>query len=55
MLLLLQSYVTYQQFPRAGAEMRPDIAGAYVDDTSADDELLLAWFTYMQRYYKGDR
>jgi hypothetical protein len=51
MLLLLQSYITYAQFPRAGGEVITP-APVLVEDT--DDELLLAWFTYMQRYYEKE-
>lgn len=51
MLLLLQSYVTYQQFPRGGGEV---ITPAPLVEDNGDDELLLAWFTYMARYYGQD-
>ncbi len=50
MLLLLQSYVTYQQFPRGGGEVTTP--AVYVDDTLLDDELLLAWFAWLARVYE---
>lgn len=50
MLLLLQSYVTYQQFPRGGGEVVAT-PGVYVDDNLLDDELLTAWFGWLARVY----
>jgi hypothetical protein len=50
MLLLLQSYITFQQFPRGGGEVITTPA-AVIDDTLIDDELLSAWFAWLARIY----
>ena len=46
MLLLLQSYVTFQQFPTQGQVIQDTIKPEYVED---DDDILLAWFTFMRQ------
>lgn len=50
MLLLLQSYVTYQQFPTQGQVVQDIIKPVYVDN--GDDELLAAWFMFMRQPYE---
>ena len=50
MLLLLQSYVTFQQFPTQGQVIQDTIKPEYVDN--GDDELLAAWFMFMRQPYE---
>jgi len=50
MLLLLQTYITYQQFPRGGGEV-VTTQPTYED---TDDEMLMVWFTYMARFYASN-
>jgi hypothetical protein len=49
MLLLLQSYVTFQQFPRGGGEIVTPIVESVDND---EDLLLIAWFIFMRQYDK---
>jgi hypothetical protein len=51
MLLLFQSYVTYQQFPRGGEIVtRPP---EYVEDT--DEDMLVLWFALLRSRYEANR